>query len=244
MSFLLRLCPTAGWPTAVANGRGLSVEQVRSLATGEVWIGETAVAAGLVDGIGTLDDAVVALANEILANEVNATAQPNRMTNMSQKDGKKMSEEILESRVAELQAELEAERIARETAVAQVAELEHEARFQRFEKLIGMGESAWAGERGVHLQMLTVLADAKGEGSDEFVAYVQQQKGLTAQLVDSVLFAEMGSGQRDGNGDAAGKLEAQANMLAQEKGLTYEQAYALVLEGNPALYAAYQKEGV
>lgn len=46
----------------VAEARGLSVGEVREFAEGRVWLGETALAAGLVDRIGTLDDALAAAA--------------------------------------------------------------------------------------------------------------------------------------------------------------------------------------
>jgi protease-4 len=42
----------------VAKGRGLAVERVRGLATGEVWLGERALDLGLVDEIGDLERAV------------------------------------------------------------------------------------------------------------------------------------------------------------------------------------------
>ena len=47
----------------VAEARGLSVEEVRRYAEGRVWLGETALAAGLVDRVGTLDDALAAAAD-------------------------------------------------------------------------------------------------------------------------------------------------------------------------------------
>ncbi len=42
----------------VAEGRGLTVEQVDEIAQGRVWAGETALKLGLVDAIGNIDDAV------------------------------------------------------------------------------------------------------------------------------------------------------------------------------------------
>jgi protease-4 len=42
----------------VATGRKLTDEQVRSLATGEIWLGEQAVALGLVDEVGDLERAI------------------------------------------------------------------------------------------------------------------------------------------------------------------------------------------
>jgi protease-4 len=42
----------------VAKGRGMTVERVRDLATGEIWLGERALELGLVDEIGDLERAV------------------------------------------------------------------------------------------------------------------------------------------------------------------------------------------
>ncbi len=42
----------------VASGRKLSAERVRELATGDVWIGQQAVAAGLIDAVSTYDQAL------------------------------------------------------------------------------------------------------------------------------------------------------------------------------------------
>lgn len=46
---------------AVARGRGMSVEAVSKLATGEVWIGTDALATGLVDAVETEEQAIAAL---------------------------------------------------------------------------------------------------------------------------------------------------------------------------------------
>ena len=43
----------------VSNARGMSVEEVDRVAQGRVWIGEDAIELGLVDQLGTIDDAVV-----------------------------------------------------------------------------------------------------------------------------------------------------------------------------------------
>lgn len=48
--------------TYVATHRGLTVERVRELATGELFLGSQAVELGLVDAVGDLDDAVAAAA--------------------------------------------------------------------------------------------------------------------------------------------------------------------------------------
>ncbi|MCU7554374.1 signal peptide peptidase SppA [Alteromonas sp. ASW11-19] len=47
----------------VADARGMTVSEVDSIAQGRVWIGETALELGLVDELGTLNDAVMAAAD-------------------------------------------------------------------------------------------------------------------------------------------------------------------------------------
>ena len=42
----------------VAEGRGKPLEEVRALAKGRVWTGQQALAHGLVDALGGLDDAI------------------------------------------------------------------------------------------------------------------------------------------------------------------------------------------
>jgi len=46
----------------VADGRGMTVKEVDAIAQGRVWAGATALELGLIDGIGTLDDAVASAA--------------------------------------------------------------------------------------------------------------------------------------------------------------------------------------
>jgi protease-4 len=53
----------ASFVSAVAEGRGLTEARVRDVGEGRVYFGETARSAGLVDEIGTLDDAVAAAAS-------------------------------------------------------------------------------------------------------------------------------------------------------------------------------------
>jgi signal peptide peptidase SppA len=43
--------------SGVADGRGMSVDDVSKLSTGQTWIGEAAVKAGLIDGVKTIDQA-------------------------------------------------------------------------------------------------------------------------------------------------------------------------------------------
>lgn len=49
----------------VADGRHMSIDSVKSIAEGRVWVGSAALELGLVDSLGTLNDAVEAMACEI-----------------------------------------------------------------------------------------------------------------------------------------------------------------------------------
>lgn len=54
---------TEGFIADVANGRGLSYEEVEELATGDVWTGSRALELGLIDQVGTYEDALAAAAH-------------------------------------------------------------------------------------------------------------------------------------------------------------------------------------
>ena len=49
----------------VAAGRGMSQDDVKKIAEGRVWVGASAVRLGLVDQIGTLEEAIADIKNEI-----------------------------------------------------------------------------------------------------------------------------------------------------------------------------------
>ena len=51
--------------TRVADGRNMSVDSVKAIAEGRVWIGSSAVELGLVDELGSLDATVKAIADEV-----------------------------------------------------------------------------------------------------------------------------------------------------------------------------------
>lgn len=53
----------------VASGRELSAEQVKALATGQVWIGQQAQAVGLIDGIATFDQALATAQSAAATNQ-------------------------------------------------------------------------------------------------------------------------------------------------------------------------------
>jgi protease-4 len=53
----------------VADGRGMTVQEVDAIAQGRVWAGSTALELGLIDGIGSLDDAIESAATLAAVND-------------------------------------------------------------------------------------------------------------------------------------------------------------------------------
>lgn len=60
----------------VAEGRGMNIEQVHELAQGRVWSGEEAVKNGLVDEIGTLEDAIAEAAQRAEVDDYDISVYP------------------------------------------------------------------------------------------------------------------------------------------------------------------------
>ena len=69
----------------VAEGRGLSIEQVEDIAQGRVWSGSEAMNIGLVDEIGTLEDAInwtiAYISNSTDVNGVSISTYPQPLSN-------------------------------------------------------------------------------------------------------------------------------------------------------------------
>ncbi len=60
----------------VAEGRGMTQDEVKSIAEGRVWIGGKAVELGLVDYLGSLDDAIYAMASELVLDPEHVVRYP------------------------------------------------------------------------------------------------------------------------------------------------------------------------
>lgn len=138
---------------------------------------------------------------------------------------------------------------ALEATRAQVIALQAEARLARFAALIDGGKArpAWAGDAGAHLTVLTTLADAHGEDSVAFAAYVESQHATAAQLEQSDLFKPIGSEASNGPGGtsekpATAQLNRMATQRAKEDGIDFTKALGLVTKENPALYQDYRAE--
>lgn len=92
-----------------------------------------------------------------------------------------------------------------------------------------------AGDRDNHRTVLSALESAHGKDSDVVKAYIENQTALSEQIKESGLFAELGKGSANTENAAEAKVDKLAKDLAASSGVSYERAYATVLEKNPDL---------
>jgi hypothetical protein len=126
-----------------------------------------------------------------------------------------------------------AEKTAREGLETRVVGFEAEAQRRRFTEIVlGRAEAdgaRWAGEPDKHVGLMTKLAGAFGEDSQEVKDYIEQQTAIAVQLKTSSVFDEIGSGAPGALSDPEKKLDELAKARqASNAELTYEQAYAEV----------------
>lgn len=158
--------------------------------------------------------------------------------------------------VQSLNETLETEKQARQAAEAQatamaeqnqaladrVARMEEEATNKRFNEMVN-GPTPWYGDAQKHISVLKTLANAFGEDSDDFKAYVETQTAVAKQLAESLLFQEIGSSNAGNGNSPEARLEAAARkLMSEDSNLTYAQAYSLATERNPQLYNEYLAE--
>lgn len=159
---------------------------------------------------------------------------------------------------AELQALQAAQAASEEAARKQAAEieqlraqnerLENERLEQRFTAEVKghNGGTPWAGDHLRHVAMLTSLARAFGEESEQFAFYTEQNRAHAEQLRASELLKENGRDTRGPvslQGDADREIEARvAKLRLESPSLSYAQAYDRVLQADPALYGQLRQE--
>ena len=124
---------------------------------------------------------------------------------------------------------------ALDRATKRIAQMEQDARAQRFSE---MAES-WSGDSGATVNLMNSLADAFGEDSEQFKAYIQQQQAYAAVAEESALFSEIGSSA------SAGPVgQSKLDELIQERvaaGESYPNAALAVARENRSLYGEYAK---
>lgn len=127
------------------------------------------------------------------------------------------------------------------TATEQMKTMREDMRRNRFRELA----KDFHGDKEAHVKFLERLADSdeKGEESDLFKAYIEREKGLAQQVKTSNLFTELGHDGSSSVSSAAGRMDAEAKKLqASDPKLSYQQAYAKVMDQNPKLYNEYRNE--
>ncbi len=147
------------------------------------------------------------------------------------------------ARLAALEAQLAEEKAARQKAeasaaehAAAVAKAASDARTQRLTALA----SSFHGETAAHLTVLTALADAGGEESPAFTAYVTTQKAAAEAIASGKLFAELGSDKPAAGGDATERfMSLVAAKRKETPSLSVSDAMAAVAREEPELYAAH-----
>jgi len=153
----------------------------------------------------------------------------------------------LQSRLAEIEAakseaEAQATRLteALDKSNERIAKMEEVAQNRRFTELVE-GNVRWYGETDMHMKILRSFSETFGEDSEEFGEYVRMQKAVAEQIKESALFVEAGTTRAKENMSAADELDSKAKAIAQDKGITYPQAYAEAMTQNPSLYERYRK---
>jgi signal peptide peptidase SppA len=162
----------------------------------------------------------------------------------------------LTARMAALEAENLALKASGEThasalkaATDHLAAMQTQARRNRFtDEVLGRGDAngaRWFGEVAAQVQILETLADACGEDSDQFKAYVTQQRAVAEQIKTSKLFTEIGSGMSGESGatTVAGRVEAAARkLMAADPSLTLPAAIDKAVMSDSSLAAEYVNE--
>lgn len=129
---------------------------------------------------------------------------------------------------------------ALDKANERVATLESAAQVKRFSEVV----TGWYGKAEDNVAMLVKLAQAFGEGSNEFSTFVTQQAAIAEQLKSSNLFSEIGSNKPvdTTTKTAAQKFSAAISGVMAERKIDYAAASLIVAGEQPQLYTEYVLE--
>lgn len=181
---------------------------------------------------------------EEMAEDKNAKEQPQVTAVQFTELQQKFSE--LEQRFAEAEAKrteavaaAQQYRESLDKANERVAALESSAQRKRFGEL----STDWFGKSEDNVNMLVKLAQAFGEESAEFAAYVTQQSAVAEQVKQSNLFSEIGNNKSAVvNRTAAQKFGDEVAKVMSERKLSYGDAATVVAGAQPTLYSEYVAE--
>lgn len=179
-----------------------------------------------------------------MAEDKNAKEQPQVTAVQFTELQQKFSE--LEQRFAEAEAKrteavaaAQQYRESLDKANERVAALESSAQRKRFGEL----STDWFGKSEDNVNMLVKLAQAFGEESAEFAAYVTQQSAVAEQVKQSNLFSEIGNNKSAVvNRTAAQKFGDEVAKVMSERKLSYGDAATVVAGAQPTLYSEYVAE--
>jgi hypothetical protein len=139
------------------------------------------------------------------------------------------------------QAETKKLREETDAMAKELSELKLARQTDRYIELMEKGR--WVGDREQSIGLMRVLAEAKGEDSPEFKAYVAEQDAHSTQIFASGLFKEAGTSAPAVTQDE--KMTAEIAEIKAELALTGPSASSLALteyyRRHPALYVAAQK---
>lgn len=167
-------------------------------------------------------------------------------------EGMQMSENQAK-RFADLEAELKAfkEREAKreselKNASETIARMQADAQTKRFtDEVLGRNSvngTRWIGPVDKHVGMLSKLAKAFGEESEEVRDYIAEHRATAEQIRMSNLFTEIGSEAFGDGASAEQQFDAAVKKVAAEKKINYDAATEVVQRENPELARRYAVE--
>ena len=159
---------------------------------------------------------------------------------------------FVEEQTKQLTEKLGEEQGLRKAAEERLAKLETQAQTRRFNDIImgrdaeGDGSPPFPGEHAPHLTMMSLVAKEFGEESDQFKAYIAQQRSIAKQMREAGLFKEAGA---SGNGAPIGSQTAKKQFddavsawMEANPGKNKGDAIQAVSDANPKVYVEYIRE--
>lgn len=203
----------------VARGRGMSAEAVGELATGDVWIASKAKAVGLIDQIGTLDDAMEAARgrSQIATSDRGARAQADPVAEQQQ-ETETMADSDKAAPVAATIKEIKEACVGADSDFV-LAQVEKGATLTDALK-------AWAGEQKTRLEAARAEAEDAKKAADASKA---------AGGVEPI--GTQGKGSEGDGGDIRAQIEDKIAVYTK-RGMPRHKAHAKVMSENPQLREA------
>jgi ClpP class serine protease len=211
-------------------GTGTPMERVRSIHTGQMWLASKAKELGLIDAVGSLDDAMASLRRKIMQD----TETKDALAMAAEQEQQKL---VAEKALAEETAKRSALEKALAEAQAQLSETQRAARAKEF--------AAKAEELGCTKAFAEVLERIDAAvGEDTFKALLVQLAAFSAQVEAGDLFKEKGSSAHgDNSATAWDQIQAKAaERVKAGTSKTLADAVSAVCNENKDLYKLHVEE--